>query len=149
MSRVGIPTTEIAMLTGSWRLETFMVLSPDGSKAEPLGDRPRGMITYGADGSMSVHLVKCSATSGAGVMQAYTAYFGSYTVDLDRAVITHHIEGATPDSLAGTQQQRVFELEDDLLVLTTAGSSGMAELRWRRFKPATTGNGSQAIEMME
>jgi hypothetical protein len=137
MSLANISSANADALVGSWQLERFTVHCPDGHVAEPLGDRPRGIITYGADGAMSVHLVKRGAVTGLTVMQGYTAYFGGYVVNLDQGIITHHIEESTLDILTGTQQERSFKREGDVLILTTVQSTGTTELRWRRYKPVT------------
>jgi hypothetical protein len=47
----------------------------------------------------------------------YVAYFGTYTVDESRGIITHYVEGSLLPSYTGTAQERPFKLLGDRLEL--------------------------------
>ena len=121
-------------LLGAWRLERLTV-EEAGGLAQPLGPAPSGQISYGADGHMSAHLVKGAGATGATPMSPYAAYFGRFSVDADRAVVTHHVDGASIPGLAGTDQPRCFRFQGDRLILSAAQSHGRVELVWRRLRP--------------
>jgi hypothetical protein len=46
---------------------------------------------------------------------AYVAYFGTYTVDAEKRVVTHHVEGSLAPDFTDTDQPRPFKLEGDKL----------------------------------
>jgi hypothetical protein len=39
-------------LVGGWRLRAWVSIDVEGAETEPLGDRPDGLLSYTADGSM-------------------------------------------------------------------------------------------------
>lgn len=44
---------------------------------------------------------------------AYVAYFGTYAVDAEKRVVTHHVEGSLAPDFTDTHQSRPFKLEGD------------------------------------
>ena len=56
---------------------------------------------------------------------SYFAYFGTYTVDAEKRVVTHHVEGSLAPDFTGTDQPRPFKLEGHWLEI----GDGKA---WRR-----------------
>jgi hypothetical protein len=46
---------------------------------------------------------------------AYEAYFGTYTVDAEKQVVVHHVEGSLAPDYTDTDQPRHFKLEGDRL----------------------------------
>jgi Lipocalin-like domain len=46
---------------------------------------------------------------------AYVAYFGTYTVDTYKHVVTHHVEGSLSPDYTDTDQPRPFKLQGDRL----------------------------------
>jgi hypothetical protein len=46
---------------------------------------------------------------------AYVAYFGTYTLDAEKSVVTHHVEGSLAPDFTGTDQPRPFKVEGDRL----------------------------------
>jgi hypothetical protein len=51
---------------------------------------------------------------------AYLAYFGTYTVDASKHVVTHHVEGSLAPDYTDTDQPRTFRLEGDRLEIGDA-----------------------------
>ena len=45
----------------------------------------------------------------------YLAYFGTYTVDAEKHVVTHHVEGSLAPDYTDTDQPRSFKLQGDRL----------------------------------
>ena len=44
------------------------------------------------------------------VYDGYFAYFGTYTVDEDEGIVTHHVQSSKRPSYVGTHQKRLFEM---------------------------------------
>ena len=124
-----------AALVGAWRLERFTVQGDGGEVSQPLGPEPFGQISYGADGHISVHLVKGQGAYGPTPMSDYSAYFGRFSVDAERRIVTHHVEGASFKALIGVDQPRGLAIEGDLLTLSAPLREGRGELVWRRLAP--------------
>jgi lipocalin-like protein len=125
-------------LVGTWRLVSAEDVE-GGRTIHRYGDKPIGLFVYTADGHVSIQIAnsanpvcvapgKTSAPGREGVppcspeqMQAllngYTAYWGTYTVDAAAGVVIHHVECDLRYGLAGTDQRRLFRLECDRLVI--------------------------------
>lgn len=118
-------------IIGNWRLEAFGSERTGQSPAFPLGAEPDGLLTYTGDGVMSVHLLAQPGREETG-MDAYTGYYGSFSVDEDAAIISHHVEGASVERLAGTVQHRNYRLDGDRLELSANVSGAQMTLTWKR-----------------
>jgi hypothetical protein len=127
----------VAAIVGTWKIVTY----EDRTEGQPVkyqfGEKPRGLLMYDATGHMSIQLMKMPhPKAAAGVEEkvtpqekialydAYTAYFGTYTVDAKRGVVTHHVEGDLADVFIGTDQQRPFEISGDRLILRPKWTEG-------------------------
>ena|ERR1700685_2984508 len=96
-------------IIGTWRI----VLADDRSNnratwVHTYGNHPRGYLIYDASGHVSVQFTSDPpmspfasgddfAATDAEIRHAYenyVAYFGTYTVDESRSVVTHHVEGS-------------------------------------------------------
>ena len=87
---------------------------------------------YDASGHMSAQLSDparpafASGDRGAGTagemrlaVEGYVAYFGTYTVDAERGVVTHHVRGALFPNWSSGDQMRHFRVEGRRLTTTT------------------------------
>lgn len=97
----------------------------------PFGDAPFGYVTYNADGTHTMNFTRTpvSPMFGAGsdrggteaelrqTYEGYFSWFGRYTVDSSRGIITHRIEGSLWPSWRNTVQERPFVIRGDTLVL--------------------------------
>lgn len=119
-------------LIGTWRLVEFADLSKDGTWVYRFGEHPRGYFVYDATGRVHIQIMKvppltrfpeANSTDGKpptaehalAAYNAYFAYFGTYTVDAKKHVVTHHVEGSLAPDFTGTDQPRPFKLEGDRL----------------------------------
>jgi hypothetical protein len=115
------------------------------------GDKPRGLLTLGADGRYSLILARAKLNkmaSGArtqgtpdeykSVVDGTIAHFGKYTIDDGGKAITFHIETSTFPNWDGTTQKRQLRVDKDELRYVVAapstGSGKPSELVWRRVK---------------
>jgi hypothetical protein len=117
-------------LVGTWRLTSFEDQPAVGPVKYPYGKTPGGLLIYDTTGHMSIQIVNLphpKVASGdednitekekLALFEAYEAYFGTYTVDWEKHVVTHHVEGDLRDVYMGTPQPRPFELDGDHLRL--------------------------------
>jgi hypothetical protein len=94
---------------------------PDGSKFEPLGANPTGMLIFDGNGRMSSQLMRSGLPKFASnnrqegtpeenkaVVQGVLCYFGTYSVnEVDRA-LNFHIESSSFPNWNGTDQKAIF-----------------------------------------
>jgi hypothetical protein len=126
-------------LVGTWRLVSFEDWDAAGHRSQPYGEHPRGYFVYDATGHLSVQIMRTpplpplssgdvAVATGAekeAAYDAYLAYFGTYTVDAERGVVVHHVEGALMPTFTGTDQPRQFVLNGDTLIIGD-------QKRWKR-----------------
>lgn len=120
-------------LLGTWKLVSIQNReSADQAWTSRFGESPRGFIMYDATGHMAVQIEKTPApprfASGddwsptpeeaVAVYLGYVAYFGTFSVDEESGVVTHHVEGSLRPSYLATDQRRPAKLEGDRLVLS-------------------------------
>lgn len=145
-------TTELrARLIGTWRPVSWTWEDATGAVSSPLGEDPIGQLIYDASGAVSVQLMRRdqapfrdddwrSATDEekARAWSGYFAYFGTYELDEDAGIITHHIDGSWFPNLVGTQQIRWFVLEEHRLALHAETPWGHVTLEWEKAASPTT-----------
>jgi hypothetical protein len=119
-------------LVGTWRLVDFADLDKDGKWQHHFGEHPRGYFVYDATGHVHIQIMKVPALKpfpeaniavdkpptpehALAAYNAYVAYFGTYTVEADKHLVTHHVEGSLAPDFTDTDQPRPFKLEGDRL----------------------------------
>ncbi|MXX06524.1 MAG: lipocalin-like domain-containing protein [Gammaproteobacteria bacterium] len=125
-----------ALLIGSWRLVQFDAIGEDGETVR----RPysTGRIDYQATGLMNAQLMPEDWGDSNGVGSAgagYIAYFGTFSVDLERQAVIHHVEGAYNRNMLGQSMSRYYEFSDDgntLFLEVRNNGRTNARLRWAR-----------------
>ena len=126
-----------AQLIGSWRLVQFDAIGEDGEAVR----RPysTGRIDYQATGLMNAQLMPedWEDSTGAGSAGAgYIAYFGTFSVDIERQAVIHHVEGAYSRNMLGQSMLRYYEFSDDgntLFLEVRNNGRTNARLQWARF----------------
>src|ERR1700691_538684 len=115
-------------LIGTWRLVEFADLDKDGKWQYRFGEHPRGYFVYDETGRVHIQIMKVptllpfpeanavdgkppSAEHALVAYDAYFAYFGTYTVDAKKQVVTHHVEASLARELTDSDQARPFKLE--------------------------------------
>lgn len=117
----------------------------------PLGEDPKGLLIYTADGHMSGQIMRPGRANFAGgtlpsgsdaeIREAklgYIAYFGEYTVDESMHTVTHKVIGSWYPNFVRSYQLRHYEFKGPgkLLLRTPPRSSGVEKrtglLVWRR-----------------
>ena len=137
-------------LVGTWLLDSSYVVRGDGNKTDLLGSRPSGMLIYTSDGHFALvntrsDLPKIASNNrnqatpeeNKAIVQGSIAYFGTYSVDEPKKVITVRINGGTYPNMIGTDEQRIVSslTADELKFANPASSTGTTiELIWKRAK---------------
>ena len=131
-----------AQLVGTWRLVQFedkenadAIRDAAGRTVYKYGDMPLGLFIYTAEGYVSIQIAnpanpKCVlkiderdavnlpvCTAAQREARAFTAYWGTYTVDMAAGVVVHHVKSDSGNGYAGTEQRRPFRLDGDRLVI--------------------------------
>ena|SRR5579872_5992593 len=137
------------LLVGTWTLVAVDNVKPDGSRVQPYGPHPDGLLVLDAHGRYAVHIFRPgrphfaagdksqgTAEENRAAVQGTNAHFGRYSVDAAAAAITFHIEHALFPNWEGTEQRRSFRLNGDQLQYTvqtpTSGGAETAEVTWKR-----------------
>jgi Lipocalin-like domain len=117
---------------GTWSMTAVQNRdSAAGPWREPFGSAPAGYVTYNADGTHTMNFTRTPvppmfadgtdrAATEAELRQTYEGYFswfGRYTVDAVKGIITHRIEGSLWPSWRNTVQERPFVIRGDTLFL--------------------------------
>ncbi|WP_380873504.1 hypothetical protein ACFB49_41880 [Sphingomonas sp. DBB INV C78] len=130
-------------LLGSWELVLWTNRRHDEEIEHPFGHDAKGVIIYAPDGHMSVHMLRAgiapfgkpphelTAQQVADAYHGYVGYFGTYTVDAEHCIVTHHIRGAWYPDVQG-DQPRHCRLEGDRLFLEAETPTGWVTIEWRR-----------------
>lgn len=130
----GAEESVMERLIGSWSLVRFDSIDENGQATR----RPYsgGRISYAAGGQMTAQVLPEGWAEG-DESAGYIAYYGRYSVDLEREAIIHHVEGAYNRNMFGQAMPRYFDLSEDgnSLTLQTRNSEGRttARLRWVRI----------------
>lgn len=135
-------------LVGTWLLVSNYNERPDGTRFEPLGPNPIGMLIFDASGHMSSQQMRPglpkfvsnnrqegTPEENKAVAQGVLCFFGTYSVSEADHMLNFHIESSTFPNWNGTDQKRAFTVTKDELTYTSPGSSGgTAHAIWKRAK---------------
>jgi hypothetical protein len=125
-----IPGAKDDGLVGIWRFVSMEARSPEGQIIYPYGENIFGRLIYTPEGFMSVLLMNPDRPSFSSddpmagtadeieaAFRGFDAYCGTYTIDEQRATVTHHIQASKFPNWIGTDQVRSFERRDGRLIL--------------------------------
>lgn len=117
---------------GQWRLESYYDLDESGVTSEgPLGPSPVGLLYYGAEGALSVSMMRGEPVPGAVPFMGYAGHW-----QVDGSIVLHHITVCSNPAWAGTVQTRQYDFGVDRLTLIGALQQGDRQQRriltWRR-----------------
>ena len=121
--------TEDEKLYGTWRLVSDVRQDVEtGALTDNFGKHPRGFLTYGKDGRMTVievaeqrpmptDLAKLADSDRAALFKTLLAYAGTFSFDGE--VVIHHVDISWNNIWTGTNQVRNVRLEGRKLYITT------------------------------
>jgi Lipocalin-like domain len=137
-------------IVGAWTLDAVTAERADGSKAEPFGTNPKGVIIFTDSGYFSLFQsradlpklaendrAKATAEEAKAVVGGSIAYYGTYSVNETDKFLSVILEGATfANLLGGAQRRDVTSLSaDELRFSNPRTPSGMTlQTVWRRAK---------------
>jgi hypothetical protein len=136
-------------LVGTWTAVSTINTATNGTKSEPFGPNPKGLLIFESNGRFSLITVRPdlpkfgtnnratgTADENKAVLQGSIAYFGTYSVNEADKSYTVQIEGATFPNWAGTTQKRGLSISgDELTFINAAGSAGGSnEVKYKRVK---------------
>jgi Lipocalin-like domain len=136
-------------LVGTWATVSVINTAANGTKSEPFGPNPKGLLIFESNGRFSLITVRpdlpkfCTNNRATGtadenkaVLQGSIAYFGTYSVNEADKSYTVQVEGATFPNWAGTAQRRGLSISgDELTFVNSAGSAGGSnEAKYKRIK---------------
>jgi Lipocalin-like domain len=138
------------LIVGSWTLLLVDTVAADGNRTPNYGPHPLGLTIFSPDGYYSVQAMsnirpKFAANDKLkGTVDEYKAavlgmisFFGRYTLDEEKKMLTMHLVASSYPNWDGTTQTRpITVLTDDMLTWITPVSSagGRAEVSFRRAK---------------
>jgi hypothetical protein len=106
-------------LIGSWIFVSVIAEQSDGTRSEPFGQEPRGIIVFTGDGYFSLFQSqaevprlatgdrgRATPEEAQGVVRATIAYFGTYTVNEAERTLSLRLLGSTFSNLLGSGEQR-------------------------------------------
>jgi hypothetical protein len=108
---------------GTWDLVSVEAQWPDGHVTAPWGAHPPGRLIYTQDGHMSavlMHELRNQASHNdvtAALQNEAAGYFGTYTVDTARHIVSHHVAATLRAAEAGVID-RVYRFDGEKLTLT-------------------------------
>jgi Lipocalin-like domain len=107
-------------IVGAWTLVSVTAERPDGSKGEPFGNNPKGIIIFTPDGYFSLlqsradvpklaenDRAKATPEEAKGIVSSSIAYYGTYSVNEAEKSLVVKIEGSTFSNLIGPEQKRI------------------------------------------
>jgi hypothetical protein len=132
-------------IVGLWTLVSNNTTKPDGTRNEPFGSDPEGLLIFDGSGRYSLQICRAgrlkfksnnrlegTADENKEVVQSCNPHWGRYTVN-DGAIV-FKIEGASYGNWKGLEQKRPYTVSGDQLKYTVpaASTGGVSELVWRR-----------------
>jgi len=128
-------------LAGTWMLMKYEVYGENGDTRA--GNFDVGRLTYG-DKEMDAHLLRSGEKAApatdvarAEAFRAYLGYFGPYTIDTARQIVTHHVTGSSRPDWIGTNQVRHYDFSADgrqLILMLKSGERVTQRLVWERVR---------------
>lgn len=139
---MGVPASDVAMLTGAWRVTAAQVKAEDTGEARDLfGPEPTGYFVAEPSGRVAVLITASRRKPPAGEAEAAVlfggvlAFSGRFTAEGGRLVVS--VDAAANPALEGTEQIRFYEFDGDSLVLKT-GVQGHPALPDRKVRVVIT-----------
>jgi hypothetical protein len=153
--------TADSALYGSWKLVADQLIDNSGNVIRQ-DTNVAGLIVYTPEKKMSAQFLwrgtrskimtdsimnndGISSGLGAGqntwsleqartIIDTYDAYFGDYTVDAEKNIITHIVDGSLRPEKNGTLHKRSFRINEDTLYLRSADTAMKWQTKWTRIK---------------
>jgi hypothetical protein len=119
-------------LVGTWRAVSWVRVMDGNEEPGPWGEKPLGVIMYGADGHMCANVMMpdrpkfsgpdfraASVEEKVAAHDSYFGYCGQYEVLDADGVVMHNVEEASFPNFTGTAQKRFVQLSGNQLTIKT------------------------------
>lgn len=132
---------------GAWSLVS-QYIEKEGTRTERFGTNPKGTVIFADNGRFAAILLRSdlpeiasnnpltgTADEYKAIAQGSAAYFGTWTVDPEGAILTH-VEGSTFPNWDGQDQKRVTSLSGDEMrfCVPSQMAGGISCTVWRRLR---------------
>jgi len=116
-------------IVGTWKLIDYADFNESENKWEYPYGKVKGYFTYTKNNIVNLNLsnevpMVLSRDSFNTKKMTYkevwtnsVGYFGKYSIDYEKSILTHHVEGGSLPWYVGTNQKRPFYFEGDTLVI--------------------------------
>src|SRR3954451_24353755 len=122
-------SADINAVLGTWRLQSYIrEVLETGERYNQFGEDPDGYIGYSPDGRMYAIFTRKDRITpadtvpteeeGVELLGTMVAYAGTFTLEAEK--VTHHIDISWNQDWTGTDQVRFYNLDGDMLSITTA-----------------------------
>lgn len=139
------------LLPGAWSFVSAVAENPDGTKTEPFGAGPKGIIIFTADGHFALFQshadvpkiaandrAKTTPEEALGVVRTAIAYYGAYSISETEKTLMVRINGSTFANLIGGPEQKriITSLTAEELKFTNPRTPAGVTLQtvWERAK---------------
>ena len=139
--------------TGAWRLISTDYRSEEGEVIYPFGREVIGRLMYDGKRNMAAQVIKAERPDFASndwlkgtpeeikaAFEGYRCYFGTYDVDEEKKMVTHHVQGSSfPNWMTGgVEHVRYYDFSGNGLTLRTVpllmgGKKVVGRLVWERL----------------
>jgi hypothetical protein len=138
-------------ILGAWTLVAVTGERSDGSKFEPFGANPKGIIIFTSDGHFSLFQSnaevpriasndrgKATPEEATAVIRASIAYYGAYSMNEDEKMLSVRLDGSTfANLIGGPEQKRIITLltAEELRFTNPRTPAGVTlQTVWKRAK---------------
>lgn len=116
-------------IVGTWKLIEYADLNETEGKWEYPYGKVKGYFTYTKNNIVNLNLsneIPMELSRDSFNTQKMTfkdvwtnsvGYFGKYSIDYEKSVVIHHVEGGSLPWYVGTDQERPFYFEGDTLII--------------------------------
>lgn len=136
-----------SQIVGTWQVVSISNVAADGSKSNPFGTHPLGLIIFSADGHFSQLLsrndlprfasnnrAQGTAEENKAVVQGSIAIAGTYSIR-NKVLILKTVVSSYPNWGGTDQERKLAAFSHDAMTWTLAGSvGGQTESVWKRLK---------------
>ncbi|MEU7754829.1 lipocalin-like domain-containing protein [Micromonospora sp. NPDC049101] len=138
---------------GTWELLSYVDVVGDDVRPGPLGDHPRGLLVYTADGHMSVSMMRTGpapeSTGPDDQVETFMGYAGTWRAS--GSEIRHTVLVSAHSRMVGSELVRHAALDGDVLTLhgtsPVNGRPRRRRLVWRRTTPTLSNTVERHVTM--
>jgi hypothetical protein len=135
---------------GSWSLVSITNMYQDGTKVQPYGKNPEGLLIFDEFGTYAIQILKenrplivsgnkntSTPQENAAIVKGFNAHYGNYSIDSIKDIIIFEILHASFPNWENKVQKRTYSYNNNVLKYfvtntTQGGESVVAEVVWKK-----------------